>query len=95
MRKALALALALAMLLSLAFVSTASAAEITNLRSYELTSNELETWNIHTSQRAPDLNVLVNLIDGLLTNDPHGALVGNAAKEWYTEDGEDINLRAE
>ncbi len=87
MRKALALALALAMLLSLAFVSTASAAEITNLRSYELTSNELETWNIHTSQRAPDLNVLVNLIDGLLTNDPHGALVGNAAKEWYTEDG--------
>ena len=87
MKKVLALVLTLAMLMSLAFVSTASAAEITDLRTYELTSREMETWNIHSSQLANDLNVLCNLIDGLLTNDAHGALVGNAAKDWYTEDG--------
>lgn len=69
MKKVLALVLTLAMLMSLAFVSTASAAEITDLRTYELTSREMETWNIHSSQLANDLNVLCNLIDGLLTND--------------------------
>ena len=85
MKKLLSLVLALAMLLSMAV--TASAAEITDLKTYEIASSEVETWNIHSSQAAQDLNVLVNLIDGLLTNDPAGALVGNAAKEYTTEDG--------
>ncbi|MBR6570902.1 MAG: hypothetical protein IKK75_10675, partial [Clostridia bacterium] len=85
MKKLLSLVLALAMLLSMAV--SATAAEITDLKTYEIASSELETWNIHSSQAAQDLNVLVNLIDGLLTNDPAGALVGNAAKEWSTEDG--------
>ena len=69
MKKLLSLVLALAMVLSMAAVTTASAAEITDLRSYETTSREMETFNIHSSQLANDLNVLVNCIDGLLTND--------------------------
>ena len=87
MKKLLSLVLALAMVLSMAVVTTASAAEITDLRSYETTSREMETFNIHSSQLANDLNVLVNCIDGLLTNDAKGALIGNAAKEWSTPDG--------
>ena len=87
MKKLLSLVLALAMVLSMAVVTTASAAEITDLRSYETTSREMETFNIHSSQLANDLNVLVNCIDGLLTNDAKGALIGNAAKEWYSPDG--------
>ena len=87
MKKLLSLVLALAMVLSMAVVTTASAAEITDLRSYETTSREMETFNIHSSQLANDLNVLVNCIDGLLTNDAKGALIGNAAKEWYSPNG--------
>ena len=44
------------------------------LNTYETKARELETWNIHYSQAAADLNVLCNLIDGLLTNDNHGNL---------------------
>ena len=87
MKKLLSLVLALTMVLSMAVVTTASAAEITDLRSYETTAREMETFNIHSSQLANDLNVLVNCIDGLLTNDAKGALIGNAAKEWSTPDG--------
>lgn len=85
MRKLLALLLAAAMLLSVAAV--ASAAEITDLRTYETQNRELETWNVHYSQNASDLNVLTNLFDGLLTNDNHGALIPNAAKEYSSPDG--------
>ena len=85
MKKLLALVLALAMILSVA--SIASADELVNLNTYETQARELETWNIHYSQAAADLNVLCNLIDGLLTNDNHGNLKPNAAKEYFTEDG--------
>ena len=85
MKKLLSLVLALAMLLSVA--SIASADELTNLNTYETKARELETWNIHYSQAAADLNVLCNLIDGLLTNDNHGNLKLNAAKSYETPDG--------
>lgn len=85
MKKLLALLLSAMMLLSVACV--ASAAEITDLRTYETQNRELETWNVHYSQNASDLNVLTNLFDGLLTNDNHGALVPNAAKEYSSPDG--------
>ena len=85
MKKLLAVVLAVVMLLSAA--SFASADELTNLNTYETQARELETWNIHYSQAAADLNVLCNLIDGLLTNDNHGNLKPNAAKEYFTEDG--------
>ena len=85
MKKLLSLVLAVAMLLSIA--SFAAADELTNLNTYETQARELETWNIHYSQAAADLNVLCNCIDGLLTNDNHGNLKPNAAKEYYTTDG--------
>ena len=89
MKKTLSLVLALALLLSaMVFAVPASADELTELHTYETTARELETWNIQLSQAAQDLNVLCNLIDGLLTNDNHGNLVPNAAKEYTTTDEE-------
>ena len=85
MKKLLSLVLALVMVLSAA--SIASAAELTELNTYETQARELETWNIHYSQAAADLNVLCNLIDGLLTNDNHGNLKLNAAKSYESPDG--------
>ncbi len=80
MKKMLSVVLALAMLLSV--VSMAMADELTNLNTYETKARELETWNIHYSQAAADLNVLTNCFDGLLTNDNHGDLKPNAAKSY-------------
>lgn len=85
MKKILSLVLALAMLMSV--VGTASAAEITDLITYETTNRELEIFNILLSQEAKDLNVLTNCYDPLLTNDNKGGLVGCAAKEWESPDG--------
>ncbi|MGI6700520.1 MAG: ABC transporter substrate-binding protein [Christensenellales bacterium] len=85
MKKLLSLLLSVMMLLSVA--SVAGAAEITDLNTYEISSAEVETWNVHYSQAARDLNVLCNLVDGLLTNDNKGALVPNAAKEYSSPDG--------
>ena len=85
MKKLLSLVLALVMLLSVA--SIASAEELTELNTYETQARELETWNIHYSQAAADLNILCNLFDGLLTNDNHGNLKPNAAKSYETPDG--------
>ena len=87
MKKMLSMLLVLTMLLTMGFASTASAAEITDFRTYQLITSEVEHWNILESQGAVDLDVLTNCIDGLLTNDKKGALVPNAAKEWSTEDG--------
>ena len=85
MKKLLSIVLALVMLMSVA--SIASADELTSLNTYETKARELETWNIHYSQAAADLNILCNLIDGLLTNDNHGNLKLNAAKSYETPDG--------
>lgn len=86
MKKLLSLVLALAMLLSMAVVTTASAAEITDLKTYETTSRDLESWNIQGTEEARNLNVLVNLTTSLLANDAKGALVPNAAKEYSSPD---------
>lgn len=85
MKKMLTMLLALSMLLSMSL--SASAAELNEWRTYQITTSEVEHWNILESQGAVDLDVLTNCIDGLLTNDNHGALVPNAAKEYYSEDG--------
>ncbi len=86
MKKLLSIAAAATLVASAAAVP-AGAAELTSLNTYETQARELETWNIHYSQAAADLNVLCNLFDGLLTNDNHGNLKLNAAKEYYTFDG--------
>ncbi len=85
MKKLLSVVLALVMVLSA--VALVNAEELTNLNTYETKARELETWNIHYSQAAADLNVLCNLIDGLLTNDNHGNLKLNAAKSYESPDG--------
>lgn len=86
MKKYLSFVLALVLVLtSIAF--TASADEIKDLRAYETTAREMETWCYHYSQAAVDLNVLSNFYDHLLTNDANGALVPCVAKEWSSPDG--------
>ena len=86
MKKYLSFVLALVLVLtSIAF--TASADEIKDLRAYETTNREMETWCYHYSQTAVDLNVLSNFYDHLLTNDANGALVPCVAKEWSSPDG--------
>ena len=85
MKKLLSLVLALVMVLSVAAVANAD--EKNTLNTYEVQSNELTTWNIQYSQAAQDLNVLVNCIDGLLTNDSAGNLKPNAAKSYESPDG--------
>lgn len=67
MKRWLSLLLALTMLLAMA--STASAAEITDLNTYETTNQEMQHFNIFYSQSKTELDVLSNCIDGLLTND--------------------------
>ena len=59
---------------------------IQDLVTYELTSAEIETWNVLTAQIASALDVLTNLQDGLLTNNSDGELVANLATEWGTDD---------
>ena len=86
MKKLLSLVLVLALLATVC-VSVASADELKNLNTYETQARELETWNVHYSQAAQDLNVLCNLFDGLLTNDNHGNLKLNAAKSYESPDG--------
>ncbi len=86
MKKVLSLVLALSLIMTFAAFS-ASAAEIKDLHTYELASREMETFNAHLSQGAVDLNILSNCTDALLTNDPSGALIPCAAKEWSSTDG--------
>ncbi|MDR1598660.1 MAG: ABC transporter substrate-binding protein [Oscillospiraceae bacterium] len=85
MKKILSLALTVCLLLGLG-LTAAGADELTEFHTYALISAEVENFNVHYSQGARDSNVMTNLIDPLLTNDPKGALVPCAAKEWYSED---------
>ena len=88
MKKLLTLALAFCLVLSMAIMPSASAEKITNYVDYQTQNSEIEYWCIQHSQGAVDLNVLCNCIDGLLTNDNHGALIPCVAKEWSAnEDG--------
>lgn len=59
---------------------------ITDYYTYEVASNEMETFNILYSQAAVDLNVLNNGIDGLLSNDNYGKLIGALAESWESSD---------
>lgn len=87
MKKMLTMLLAVSMLLSMAFATTAGAAEITDFKTYAITTNEITAWNLLRSQGQTVSGVLTNCYDGLLTNDASGALMPNMAKEYYSEDG--------
>ena len=86
MKKYLSLVLVLALVLT-SWTFVASADEIKDLRDYQTKANEISTFCYQYSQGAPDLNVLTNVYDHLLTNDPNGALQPALATEWYSEDG--------
>ena len=85
MKRILFVILSIAMIFS-AF-SAATAEEKNDLVSYETKGRELETWNILMSQVGSTNNVLVNLVDGLMTNDNHGNMQLNAAKSYDSPDG--------
>ena len=87
MKKLFTLLLALSMILSMGFATTASAAEVTDYKTYALATSEMDTFNILETQGQAVSMVLGNCIDCLLTNDAYGNLVPNMAKEWFTEDG--------
>ncbi len=63
-----------------------SADSIKDLVLPRLSNNEMETFNILYSQKAPDLDVITNLVDGLLEVDEYGELVPGIAEEWGTDD---------
>lgn len=86
MKKYLSLMLVLVLVLS-SVTFLASANEIKDFRDYQTTANEMETFCYQYSQAAKDLNVLSNVYDHLLTNDPNGGLQPAIATEWYSNDG--------
>ena len=59
---------------------------IQDLVTYQVSSNEIENWNVLNSQMSSALDVLTNLLDGLLTHDTHGNLIANLATDWGTDD---------
>jgi len=61
-------------------------AELTDYRWCLTQANEMETFNVLYSQSNPDLRILTNCIDGLLTNDAKGNLIANVADKWETND---------
>ena len=61
--------------------------EIKDLVTFETSNREMEKVFILNSEQASDLNVLTNVVDGLLTSDTKGQLAASIAEEWNTEDG--------
>lgn len=60
--------------------------ELTDLVTWETQAREMETQNILYSQNASDLNVLCNLVEGLLEVDNYGKLAPGIAEKWETND---------
>lgn len=87
MKKLLSMLMILSIALSMAFTVTASAAEVTDYKTYALSTSEMDTFNILYTQGQAVSMVLGNCIDCLLTNDADGNLIPCMAKEYYSEDG--------
>lgn len=54
---------------------------------YRTVANEFETWNPQWSQSAKELDYIVNMVEGLLSNNNYGQLIPAAAESWGTDDG--------
>jgi len=89
MKKTVSLLLMLTMILATLIVPvSASAAEITDLTTYQITNQEMSHFNVFYSQSKTEFDVLTNCFDTLLTNDNETAgLIPNAAKSYSSEDG--------
>ena len=83
MKKLLTIVLSLVLLFN---ASLAMAEQKHDLVTYETRGREVDTWNVLYSQWAASNNVLVNMVDGLMTNDNHGNMQLNAAKSYETTD---------
>ncbi len=66
--------------------SSSSDGSLTEWHDYQTLANEMETWNVLYTQSAKELQVLTNLVDGLLTNDTEGKLVASLAESWESND---------
>ena len=90
MEKKRVLAAALAALTAAAMTPVAAMADeeegLSSFYTYELASNEMETFCIQKTQNAKELNVLTNCFDGLLGVDKTGKLIPAVAKEWGSDD---------
>lgn len=88
------LAIVLAMVLAMGTLSACgkngakgnTGKELTDLVTWETQAREMETQNILYSQNASDLNVLCNLVEGLLEVDNYGKLAPGIAEKWETND---------
>lgn len=65
---------------------TAKAEALTDLYTWETQAREVESLNVLNTQMATDLNVLTNLVEGLLSNDEDGKLIPALAEEWGSDD---------
>lgn len=88
MKKLFSSLLVAVMALSLAGCGgNSSSGGLTTFNTFELQRNEMETFNYLNSSSAVNLNVLTNLVDGLLEHDKDGNLKECLAKEWeHNED---------
>ena len=88
MKKFVCLLMTLALMLAALIIPvSASADEITDLVTYQLTSQEMSHFNMFYTQSKTESDVLANCLDSLLTNDSTGALIPCAAKSYSSEDG--------
>ena len=62
-------------------------AEVEDLVLYTTIQSEMTTFNMLYSQAEAVSMVLVNCIDGLVTNDSYGNLIPNLAESWESDDG--------
>ena len=74
------IALLLSLTLCFALALPAQAAPKSSITTY--ITQPVDTWNVHMSQSASDLKILVNTTDALTTYNADGVLVGNAAESY-------------
>ena len=65
-------------------------ASLSEVYTWELSSREVESWNMLYTQRANDFNVLTNCVDGLLSANNYGQPVAAIAESW--EHNEDASV---
>ena len=85
MKKIIALALVLAMVLTA--MSFTFAEEYTGPDTYSMIDGfDITTLDYVYNNKSSNGDYTCNFIEGLLTQDSHGTLIGGMAKEWYANE---------